>query len=327
MEVSLPRKFDSFAPESSAKVPTPPPPTPVQATPLTPYTDAAVFNSTFAWESNPGLPTHILDLIGTDVRDKPVLPYGPNVDGTVTWQMDAGVQQDTSDGIITYTFATWNHGVGVSNSPKFGQGQGFSPFTPEQQDAARIAIANWDDLVSATFVEVPSGRGASVFGQNSADIVLSNTFTGPAQAEAYYPGLVPYYGKKYERVEGSLWVADPEYNSSNLQLEPGQYGLLTLNHELGHTLGLTHPGTYNFGDDNDGDGQPDPISYTGDAQYFQDSMQFTIMSYFDSFETGAQPIDWNVLRFVYASTPMVDDVYVIQQKYGADETTRTGDTT
>jgi len=32
------------------------------------------------------------------------------------------------------------------------------------------------------------------------------------------------------------------------------------------------------------------------------------------------------MRFVYPSTPMVDDVRVIQQKYGADLTTRTGDT-
>jgi Ca2+-binding RTX toxin-like protein len=124
-----------------------------------------------------------------------------------------------------------------------------------------------------------------------------------------------------------VWIADPAYNSSNGQLEPGQYGLLTLNHELGHSIGLSHPGSYDFGDDNDGDGQPDPISYTGDAQYFQDSMQFTIMSYFDSYETGAQPIDWNLMRFVYASTPMVDDVYVAQQKYGAETTTRIGDTT
>ena len=87
------------------------------------------------------------------------------------------------------------------------------------------------------------------------------------------------------------------------------------------------PATYNYGDDNDGDGLPDPINYTGDAQYFQDSNQFTIMSYFDSFETGAQNIDWNVMRFLYPSTPMVDDVYVVQQKYGADMTTRTGNTT
>jgi hypothetical protein len=176
-------------------------------------------------------------------------------------------------------------------------------------------------------VEIPEGPGASVYGKNSGDIVLANTFTGPAQAEAYYPGLTPYFGPKYQRVEGDVWIADPRINSSNAAFLPGQYGLQTLNHELGHSLGLSHPGAYNFGDDDDGDGVADPINYTGDAFYFQDSHQFTIMSYFDAYETGGSSIDWNIMRFIYPSTPMVDDVFVIQQKYGADETTRTGDTT
>ena len=294
---------------------------------LTPLADAYEFNRTFNWV-DPGraaLPAHILNM--ETLREKPVLEHGLNVAGTIAWQLDAGVQQDTSDGIITYTFATWNHGVGVSNSPFFYQGQGYTPFTPAQQAAARDSVENWDDLVAATFVEVPAGPGASVFGKNSADIVLANTYTGPAQAEAYYPGLTPYYGPKYARVEGDIWVADPRLNGSNLQFQPGQYGLQTLNHELGHSLGLSHPGAYNFGDDDDGDGEPDPINYTGDAFYFQDSNQYTIMSYFDAFETGGASIDWNIMRFIYPSTPMVDDVFVIQQKYGADLTTRAGNTT
>jgi hypothetical protein len=297
--------------------------------PLTPLTDAYEFNRSFNWVdlTDSALPTHILDLVGTTMRGKPVLPNGPNQPGTVAWQIDAGVSQDVSDGVITYAFATWQHGVGVSNNPvNFGQGQGYTPFTAAQQEAGRIAIQNWDDLIAPTFVEV-SGPGASVYGHNSADIVLANSYTGPAQAEAYYPGLVPYYGPTYQRVQGDVWVADPRINSSNLEFLPGQYGLQTLNHELGHSLGLSHPGSYNFGDDSDGDGVPDPINYTTDAQYFQDSNQFTIMSYFDAYETGGASIDWNVMRFIYPSTPMVDDVFVIQQKYKADMTTRAGDTT
>jgi Ca2+-binding RTX toxin-like protein len=289
--------------------------------------DAATFNGTFPEPgSGPGLPD--LAEPGETIRGKPVLELGTeNVPGSVRWQLDAGVSQDTSDGVITYTFATWNHGTGVSNSPQFYQGQGYTPFTEAQKEGGRLAIQNWDDLISATFVEIPAGPGASVYGKNNADIVMANTYTGPAQAEAYFPGLVQYFGNKYARVEGDVWIADPRINSSNLQLDPGFYGLQTLNHELGHSLGLNHPGNYNFGDDQDGDGVADPITYEGDAFYFQDSHQYTIMSYFDSYETGNDQIDWNLMRFVYPSTPMVHDIAIIQQKYGADMTTRTGDTT
>ena len=297
--------------------------TTVQASLSEPFGAAAEFNADFSWTNGKGLPTVEGDLIGGSLRGKPVLPLGQNVPGTVNWQIDAGLQHDTSDGVITYSFLTQRHATGLNNSPSFGEGRGYSPFTPAQQAAARIAIQNWDDLIAPRFVEVKAGPGASTWAQNTADIMLANTTTGPDQAWAYYPG----YGRQYERIAGDVWIADPRFNGSNGQLEPGQYGLQTLNHELGHAIGLSHPGNYNFGDDNDGDGLPDPITYEGDAFYFQDSNQFTIMSYFDSYETGAQNIDWNLMRFVYPSTPMVHDVAVAQAKYGADMTTRTGDTT
>ena len=284
--------------------------------------DATAFNAIFPEPgSGPGLPD--LAEPGETIRDKPVLPLGENVPGTVNWQLDSGLAQDTSDGVITYAFFDHQHALGLNNNPSFGEGAGYTPFTEAQKAAARIAVNNWDELVSATFVEAAPQPGASAWGQNAADIWMANTYTGPAQAWAYFPG----YGQPYSKVAGDVWIADPRFNSSNLQLAPGFYGLQTLNHELGHALGLSHPGNYNFGDDQDGDGVPDPITYEGDAFYFQDSHQYTIMSYFDSFETGNDQIDWNLMRFVYPSTPMVHDIAVIQAKYGADMTTRTGDTT
>ena len=301
---------------------------------LTPLTDAANFNASFTWSSDTGLGTHVGDLVGTLVRGKPVLPHGPNEPGTVAWQMDSGsIIEPHKGNVIYYNFLDTGNTTGAYNNPKEGltHGWGYTPFLEEQRDAARIAIENWDDLISTTFVEVN--------GDGRADITLANTYTGPAQASAFLPHnyadiYTEFYDhqrynylNRWEKFTGDVWIADPRINSSNLQLDPGFYGLQTLNHELGHSLGLSHPGTYNFSDDVDGDGEPDPITYTYDAQYFQDSHQFTIMSYFDAYETGAQNIDWNVMRVVYASTPMVDDVFVIQQKYGADMTTRTGDTT
>jgi serralysin len=290
--------------------------------------DAAAFNAIFA---EPGAGNGLPDLAepGEVIRDKPVFGLTGDWDSTrpgdnnVRTQLDSGLYQDVSDGVITYAFFDHVHATGLNNNPGFGEGAGYTPFTEAQKAAARIAINNWDDLISATFVESDPAAGNSDWAFNETDIWMANTYTGPAQAWAYFPG----YGQPYSRVAGDVWIADPRVNGSNLQLDPGFYGLHTLNHELGHSLGLDHPGNYNFGDDNDGDGVPDPITYEGDAFYFQDNHQFTIMSYFDSFEAGNDQIDWNLMRFVYPSTPMVHDIAVIQAKYGADMTTRTGDTT
>lgn len=291
-------------------------------------TDASAFNLSFPDPGHgPGLP--VLATPGEVIRGKTVYGFDGDWDtsragaNNVRTQLDSGQSQDTSDGVITYAFLNQQHVSGINNNPQLGEGKGYAPFSAAQQAAARVAVQNWDDLIAAKFVEVTPGPGASTWAQNKVDIWLANTVTGPAQAWAYYPGQ----GGGYHRYEGDVWIADPRANGSNGQLYPGGYGLQTLNHELGHAIGLSHPGDYNFGADTDGDGVPDPITYESSAFYFQDNNQYTIMSYFDTYEAGNNQIDWNLMRLVYPSTPMVDDVRVIQAKYGADMTTRTGDTT
>lgn len=289
--------------------------------------DASAFNLSFRPVYREfGLPD--LATPGEVIREKPVFGLTGDWDSkrpgdnNITTQLDSGLRQDTSDGVITFAFFTGQHALGLNNNPQLGEGKGYTPFSAAQMAAGRLAMSNWDELIAAKIVEITPEKGAKTWAQGTVDIFLANTTTGPAQAWAYYPG----YGKQYTRVAGDVWISDPRYNSSNAQLDPGFYGLQTLNHEIGHALGLSHPGDYNFGDDNDGDGQPDPITYEGDAFYFQDSNQYTIMSYFDSYEAGNNQVDWNLMRFIYPSTPMIDDIAIIQAKYGADLTTRTGDT-
>jgi Ca2+-binding RTX toxin-like protein len=86
-------------------------------------------------------------------------------------------------------------------------------------------------------------------------------------------------------------------------------------HEIGHSLGLSHPGTYDSGDD-------DPDKYEYDAEYAQDTEQYTVMSYFDAGLDGSGANH----QTYEASTPLLHDIAAIQAKYGADMTTRTGDT-
>lgn len=230
-------------------------------------------------------------------------------------QIDGGAMIPGGNGTITFSFLTGNP-TGWYNSPKYQElgvteAFGFSEFSNAEKVVAREAMVLWDDLIPQSIVE-KTGKGA--------DIVFANTTTGPAQAHAYFPGNGP-------KLQGDVWTADPSVNWTNAWLQYDGYGRTTLIHETGHSLGLNHPGDYNFGDDGpDPDTDPDPITYAGDAFYYQDSGQFTIMSYFSPQVTGAQPVNGALFLVGSAQTPLLHDILTIQAKYGADPTTRTGDT-
>jgi len=70
------------------------------------------------------------------------------------------------------------------------------------------------------------------------------------------------------------------------------------------------------------------ISYANNAEYSLDNRQYTIISYFGGYAPGVGwQQDGTYSNWLYSSTPMLDDVAAIQAIYGADMTTRTGDTT
>lgn len=218
------------------------------------------------------------------------------------------------NGVITYTFAEHAPG-GQYNSPKNydflgSYVEGFASFTPAQREAARDAIQLWDDLIAPTFVE-KNGAGAN--------IVYMNTSTGPAQAAAY----TPFYGGEHGRfakIQGDTYIN--QLQSDNFDLQPGGYGQTTLVHETGHAIGLEHPGDYNFA-------VGGTITYAHDASYFQDSYQYSIMSYFNAGNTGAKGfVNWATGGYYQTpQTPMIHDIAAVQAMYGADLTTRTGNTT
>lgn len=221
-----------------------------------------------------------------------------------------------SDKVITFGFYDFRHAPGINNNPSYGEAAGYSPFTSEQRIAAESSIRMWDDLIAPSFVEKAPGPGASSWGRNDIDIWFANTSTGPSQAWSYYPE-----GAARDKRAGSdVWISDPQTNWTNEWLTNLGYGKTTLIHELGHSLGLSHPGEYDY--------QPGiALSYTNSAEYAQDSNQYTIMSYWGAAWTGANIINWlGQMMPGYAQTPLLHDVYVIQQKYGADTTTRSGET-
>jgi Ca2+-binding RTX toxin-like protein len=92
--------------------------------------------------------------------------------------------------------------------------------------------------------------------------------------------------------------------------EVGTYGFQTYLHEVGHALGLSHPGNYG------GDAQ-----FARDAEFANDSWQTSVMSYFNQYENPN--VEGNR---AYTLTPMSADIHAVRELYGRADI-RDGDTT
>ena len=81
-------------------------------------------------------------------------------------------------------------------------------------------MALWGDLVDINFIETDESKG---------DILFTNYILA-GQVYAYYP------------TAGDVFINNEQ--PSNFELGNGQFGYMTLIHEMGHALGLNHPGSY-----------------------------------------------------------------------------------
>lgn len=180
---------------------------------------------------------------------------------------------------------------------------GFSGFDAGQQGTIAAILAYYSEIIGVTFSQntgASADTAAMLFGNYSED--------DNAAAFAYAPITGQISTGAADRA-GDVWT--------NLFYdEPTSFGYgsvfyETMLHEIGHTLGLSHPGLYDAL-------QAGIITYANSAQFVQDSEEFTIMSYFSADTTGASDLN--------GDTMAVADVLALQNLYGANMATRAGNT-
>ena len=94
----------------------------------------------------------------------------------------------------------------------------------------------------------------------------------------------------------------------------GGYGWGTVLHEIGHVLGLSHPGNYN-----------EVADLATQQTYYTDTHQYSVMSYFGAQYSGA---NWTTGGTTYnTETPMLYDIAAAQQIYGANTSMLAGNDT
>jgi serralysin len=211
--------------------------------------------------------------------------------GNVAWT-GVGGNPPPHNGIGTITFGFFETASQVYSSEQ----SKFQPLSEAQRAAVRSAFSIWGDFIPISFVE---GTVAT------ADINIGNLNT----TEDFFGAYASYPG--FTLKAGDIWIST--LSQTNQEVGLGEGGFRTLMHEIGHALGLSHPGNYDASPDID-------ITYAQHAEYYQDSYEYTIMSYFASSSTGA-------VRTGFAATPLAHDIAAMQSLYGVNLTTRTGDTT
>jgi serralysin len=143
----------------------------------------------------------------------------------------------------------------------------FSSFTEGQANAIRTLFAHMSELTNLKFVEVP-------FPGNTVNMISFSNYGEPVSMGVPRRGPTESDGRSFI-IDGEMFIQPlttlGRGYSHPLATLPGGIMFELLTHELGHILGLSHPGDYGAGPGGGG-----PPRYETHATHFQDSRQYTV---------------------------------------------------
>ena len=202
---------------------------------------------------------------------------------------------------ITYGFRS---NAPTYNTSQHNQQNTFERVSISEMTMVREALSAWSNITNIKFVEVNAG------GYTDAATMLFTNYissTDGSNGFAYYPSSK---NTAPSSREGDVWLNN--YDGSFFNVQRGRYDFTTILHEIGHALGLSHPGDYNAG-------SGITLTYANNAEFREDTRQYTVMSYFQASELGADH------GSEYTKTPLLLDMIAIQQIYGFNTTGSSGD--
>ena len=168
--------------------------------------------------------------------------------------------------------------------------------TPEGQQLARWALEAWTNVTGIKFR----------FVIGDADIAFDDR-------EASVPTGGANWDSTGTSSKGRVNIPTDWLEQNGTTID--SYSFSTYVHEIGHALGLGHPGDYPRDDENPA------VTYPDDAKFLNDSRQVSVMSYFN--QTTNTYIDASRAAVV---TPMIADIIAIQDLYGVPNSVHPGDT-
>ncbi|MEM1039143.1 MAG: M10 family metallopeptidase C-terminal domain-containing protein, partial [Pseudomonadota bacterium] len=228
---------------------------------------------------------------------------GPGVEHN-KWN-DGGSNALGTAGTVTYSYS--------ANPPS-----GLTQLTSDQILFSEQAIKAITEVADITMTRIGSGTTGSQAYSDAGELTIESipNYGGGVGGGSYFLNNAPEaneYFSGYARIGATAGYT-----------EEGDFGLSLAMHEIMHALGFNHPGAYN------GSGA---TNYADQAEYFEDSEQFTVMSYWSASNTGADHFEWvrddqnNWVGVGGAATNLLlHDIAALQFLYGANTTTRTGDT-